>query len=150
MVSSSRRAPTLATLTILAIAYIAFCHLGLLLASVNRSATPIWPGTGIAFAACLLLGRSAWPAIMLGAFLVNLATAGTVATSFGIALGNTLEGILGAALVERWAGGRGMLDRPKDVFKFALLAGGLSTALSATIGVTSLGLGGFAEWHRFG
>lgn len=45
---------------------------------------------------CLLvLGYRAWPAILAGAFLVNFATAGTLATSLGIATGNTLEGVVG-------------------------------------------------------
>ncbi|MGH7347328.1 MAG: MASE1 domain-containing protein, partial [Candidatus Rokuibacteriota bacterium] len=44
--------------------------LGLSLAFVHASATAVWPPTGIALAALLLYGRSAWPAIFLGAFLV--------------------------------------------------------------------------------
>src|SRR5574341_2561055 len=79
---------------------------GLRLAFANPSATAVWPPTGIALAAFLTFGRRVWPSIFAGAFLVNLTTAGTVATTFGIATGNTLEGLVGAALVERWAGGR--------------------------------------------
>ncbi|MBI4471484.1 MAG: sensor domain-containing diguanylate cyclase, partial [Acidobacteria bacterium] len=41
-------------------------------------------------------------------------------------------------------------DRAQDVFKFAGLSAGVSTAVSATIGVTSLALGGFADWAQFG
>src|SRR5882672_8062454 len=146
----SRFHPTPAVLAMLTLFYFVACRLGLMLASVNRSATPVWPGTGIAFAAFLLLGSGAWPAILLGAFLVNMTTAGTVATSIGIAIGNALEGFVGAWLVQRWAGGRAVFERPQDVFKFFVLAGATSTALSATIGVTCLGLGGFADWSRFG
>jgi len=142
--------PAPAVTAALTIFYLVACHLGLRLASINQSATPVWPGTGIAFAAFLIIGPGAWPAILLGAFLVNLATAGTAATSIGIAVGNTLEGFVGAWLVERWAGGRRLFERPQHVFKFVGLAGVISTALSATIGVTSLALGGFAPWGRFG
>ncbi|MGH9744285.1 MAG: GGDEF domain-containing protein, partial [Candidatus Acidiferrum sp.] len=35
-------------------------------------------------------------------------------------------------------------------FKFALLAGIVATAVSATIGVASLAAGGFADWNKFG
>jgi len=38
-------------------------------------------------------------AIFAGAFFYNVTTAGSVATSFGIATGNTLEGLVGAVLV---------------------------------------------------
>src|SRR5260221_6870241 len=71
----SRFHPTLAVLAMLTVFYFVACRLGLMLASVNRSATPVWPGTGIAFAAFLLLGSRAWPAGLLGAFLVNMTTA---------------------------------------------------------------------------
>jgi len=148
--SKPRFYPALAVMTILTIVYVVACRLGLLLASVNRSATPVWPGTGIDFAAFLLFGPGVWPAILLGAFLVNLATAGTAATSVAIAIGNTLEGFVGATLVQRWAGGRKVFERPPDVFKFVGLAGVLSTTISATVGVTILGLGGFVDWSRFG
>src|SRR6185312_16833821 len=94
-----------AWLAALAVAYVLTGKLGLLFASVHASATAVWPPTGIALAALLLLGRRAWPAVAVGAFVVNVTTAGSVATSLGIALGNTLEGLLGAWLVERLAAG---------------------------------------------
>jgi integral membrane sensor domain MASE1 len=52
-------------------------------------------------------------AILVGAFLVNVTTAGNFATSFGIATGNTLEAVCGAWLVNRFAGGRSVFDRRK-------------------------------------
>src|SRR2546426_10629880 len=80
----------------LAAVYVLAGKLGLLLAFVHASATAVWPPTGIALAAFLLLGYRVWPGIFLGAFLVNLTTAGSVATTIGIATGNTLEGLAGA------------------------------------------------------
>jgi diguanylate cyclase (GGDEF)-like protein len=124
--------------------------LGLKLALVHASASAVWPCTGIALAAFLLLGYRVWPAILTGAFLVNLTTAGSIATSMGIAIGNTLEGVVGCYLVTRFARGQQAFERAQDVFKFGLLAGMVSTAVSATIGVTSLALGGFAKWAMFG
>src|SRR5438094_6741163 len=105
----------------LAAIYLLAGKLGLLLAFVHASASAVWPPTGIALAAFLLLGYRVWPGILLGAFLVNAATAGSIATSFGIAAGNTLEGIVGAWLVNRWAGGRDAFDRARDTLSFALL-----------------------------
>ena len=127
----------------LALAYLCAGKLGLLLALVNPSATPVWAPTGIAMAAFLIYGRNAWPGILLGAFLVNLLTAGTTATSIGIAIGNTLEGLVGGYLVTRFARGREAFDRPQGVFKY-VLAAVASTTVSATIGVANLGLGGLA------
>jgi diguanylate cyclase (GGDEF)-like protein len=124
--------------------------LGLKLAFVHASATAVWPCTGIALAAFLTLGYRVWPVILAGAFLVNLTTAGSLATSIGIAIGNTLEGVAGCFLVTRFAGGQRAFERAQDIFKFAFFAGMVSTTVSATIGVTSLALGGFAEWAMYG
>ena len=81
----------------LAAVYVVAGKLGLTLAFVHVSATAIWPPTGIAIAAFLLLGYRVWPGILLGAFLVNLTTAGDALSSLGIATGNTLEGLVAAA-----------------------------------------------------
>jgi signal transduction histidine kinase len=138
------------TLLALTGAYLVAGKLGLSLALVHASASPVWPPTGISLAAFLLLGRAVWPAIFAGAFLVNVTTAGSPATALGIALGNTLEGLAGAWLVRRFAGGTAAFDRPRDVFAFVGLAGLLATAISPSLGVTSLCLGGFAGWPDFG
>jgi PAS domain S-box-containing protein len=141
---------TLWKLVALAGAYFVAGKLGLSLAFVHASATAVWPPTGIALAALLLYGNHMWPAIFLGAFLVNVTTAGSIASSLGIAAGNTLEALLGLWLVKRWAGGREVFLRARSFFAFAVLAGAVATAVSATLGVTSLALAGLAHWPRFG
>ena len=134
---------------ILAVIYFIAGKLGLMLASLQASASPVWPPAGIALAALLLLGYRAWPAIFIGAFLVNVTTAGNVATSFAIATGNTLEALVGAWLVNRFAGGINVFDRLQGVFKFALAAG-ISAIIGPAFGVTSLGVAGFADWAKYG
>src|ERR1700720_545760 len=145
----SRRFSGLPLIGILAVIYFIAGKLGLMLASLHASASPVWPPAGIALAASLLLGYRAWPAIFIGAFLVNVTTAGNVATSFAIATGNTLEALVGAWLVNRFAGGTNVLDRLPGVFKFALAAG-ISAIISPAFGVTSLGVAGFADWTNYG
>jgi diguanylate cyclase (GGDEF)-like protein/PAS domain S-box-containing protein len=144
------RLSALGTIALLAIVYFIAAKLGLKLAFLHVSATPVWPPTGIALAAFLVLGLRVWPGILAGAFLANLTTAGSALTSLGIATGNTLEGVLGAWLVRRLARGRRAFERPQDVFRFAALAGVVSTTVSATLGVTSLSLGGYAAWANYG
>ena len=148
MARSSERVGV-ATLVALTAAYLVAGKLGLSLAQVHASASAVWPPTGIALAAFVMLGRGAWPAILAGAFLVNVTTAGSAATSLGIAVGNTLEGMAGGWLVARFAGGSAAFDRPQDVFKFLTLAGLLATAISPSFGVTSLCVGGYAEWSQY-
>ncbi len=132
-----------------ALVYFVAGKAGLSLAFFHASSSPVWPPTGIALAACLLLGRRVWPGIFAGAFFVNVTTQGSVMTSLGIAAGNTLEGILCAFLAERWAGGRHALDRPRSAAKFVGLAGFLGTLASPLVGVTSLALGGYAGWDDY-
>jgi diguanylate cyclase (GGDEF)-like protein len=138
-----------AAIGVLAALYFLAGKLGLALAVVHASVSAVWPATGIALAAFLVLGYDAWPGILLGAFLVNLTTAGSVATSVGIAIGDTLEGFVGAYLVNRFAHGRNAFLRTQDIFKFTFFGAVLSSTIAATIGVTSLSLGGYASWANY-
>src|ERR1700722_15829863 len=131
------------------LAYVLGGKLGLMLAFDNPSATAVWPPTGISLAPLLMLGWDVVPAIFVGAFVTNLLTAGTVLTSAGIATGNTLEAILGAALVMRFADGRDAFARSRTVLAYVASVG-VATMVSALIGVTTLALGHLAPWSRFG
>ena len=136
-------------IVVLAAAYFVAGKFGLTMAFVHPSSTAVWPPTGIALTALLIFGYRLWPGIFLGAFLVNLTTAGSAITSLGIASGNTLEAVLGAYLVSRFANGRKCFESVQNTVKFAILAGVVSTTVSATIGVTSLSLGSYARWADF-
>lgn len=129
----------------LILVYFVVCKLGLKLAVVHPSATAVWPGTGIAIAAILLLGYEMWPGVFIGAFAVNFTTAGSVLSSLGIASGNTLEAVVGAYLVIRFASGRYVFNRAEGIFKFFFLACVAATTVSATIGTASLLLTGFGR-----
>lgn len=143
-----RKIPTLPAISALALIYFVAGKLALKLAFVNASASAVWPPAGIALAGLLVLGFRAWPAIFIGAFFVNVTTAGNFFTSVGIATGNTLEAVCGAWLVNRFAGGLQVFDRPQNVFKFALAAA-ISTTVSPSLGVSSLALAGFAQWSSY-
>jgi diguanylate cyclase (GGDEF)-like protein len=140
----------LAAVAGLAVVYFVAGKLGLQLAYLHASATAVWPCTGIAIAALLVFGYRVWPGILIGAFLVNLTTAGSAQTSIAIAAGNTLEGLAACYLVNRFAGGTDTFARARDIFRFALLAGLAATTISATIGVVTLAAAGFADWATFG
>src|SRR3954467_15879252 len=101
--------------------YFLMAKAGLALASINPSATPIWPATGLALAAVLIRGYRIWPAILLAAFTANAITAGSLAISIAIGIGNTLEGLIGAWLVNRWCSGRACFATPVGVARFSLI-----------------------------
>jgi len=150
MVTPRWRLADLPVIVALAALYVVAAKLGLKLALVHASATAVWPPTGIALAALLLLGSRMWPGIFIGAFVANVTTAGSVATSLGIATGNTLEALLGVYLVARFASRRHPFVNGQEVFKFLVLAAMVSTTVSATLGVGSLVLTGFAQWSDAG
>jgi len=129
----------------LAAVYYVAAKLGLRFAYINSSVTTIWPPAGIALAVFVLLGYRVWPAILGGAFFANFTTTGAVFPSVGIAIGNTMEGLLAAYLVNRFARGGRVFDRVGDIIRFTVLAAVVSTAVAATIGVTSLALGGLVS-----
>jgi len=132
-----------------AIAYFVAGKLGLKFAFVNASATAVWPPTGIAMAAALAFGPGIAPGVFLGAFLTNVTTAVSTGAAFGIATGNTIEALLGAFLVRRFAHGRRAFEHPPGIFRFVIFAALVPTIASATIGVASLCLGGSASWQAF-
>jgi two-component sensor histidine kinase len=131
---------------VVAIIYIGMAKLSLALASVNPSATPVWPPTGYALAMMLLLGYRVAPAIFFAALITNATTAGSVYTWLGIATGNTLESVVGAYLVKRFSDGWNTFATPVGVAKFALISFVPSTLVSATVGVGSLSATGYAAW----
>jgi len=128
--------------------YFTFAGLGLQLASINPSATAVWPATGLAIAAILLWGNRVAPAIFIGAFVINQITAGSIFTSLAIAGGNTLEAVVAGYLVRHWAEGEQIFDTPAGVTKFAVISAA-ATTVSATIGVSSLTLAGYAAVSSF-
>jgi len=138
----------LALIAGVAIAYFAAGKAGLYFASFSASSTAVWPATGVAFAALLLIGLQAWPAILVGAFFVNLTTAGTVISSLGIATGNTLEVVVAAYLTQRYANGRKVFESSQDLFRF-VGAALFAAAISATAGLRSLAYGGVASHAEF-
>jgi serine phosphatase RsbU (regulator of sigma subunit)/integral membrane sensor domain MASE1/anti-sigma regulatory factor (Ser/Thr protein kinase) len=127
-----------AKLAVVAGAYYGSAKLGLSLAFMTGSVTAVWPPTGIALAALVLWGYRIWPGVALGAFLANAWTEVPLYAVLGITTGNTLEALAGAYLLRRFADFRPSLERVRDVIALVVLAGAVSTTISATFGVTSL------------
>ena len=141
----------LGVIAIVAGLYVLGAKLGLSLAFLNASVSPVWPPTGIAIALVLWLGYRAVPGVLLGALLANyLLTDVSLTVAVGISIGNTLEAVTAVYLVRRFIGSRNPFQRAADVLKFVVFAAILSTAVSATIGNITLSLSGAAPWTGFG
>jgi signal transduction histidine kinase/integral membrane sensor domain MASE1/CheY-like chemotaxis protein len=130
--------------------YLLTAKLGLSLAYLNASVSPVWPPTGLAIAACLWLGYRAAPGVLLGALIANyLLTDVSLATAGGISIGNTLEAVIAVYLLRRSVESRNPFNRAFDVLKFVVFAAIFSTAIAATIGNLALCLSGAESWSDF-
>jgi len=119
--------------------------LGLLLSFFEQSITLVWPPTGIALAALLLLGLKYWPAIVLSAFLVNISSDLSLLTVIGITIGNSSAAIVGAYLLIKVFNFQNTINRLHDVFLFIVIAALMTPLISATVGVFSLVASGVAD-----
>ena len=122
--------------------YIGLSRLGMAISPVGGFATFVWPSTGLALAALLIGGYRLWPGVALGAFGASLWHGAPPLVACGVAVGNTLEVLVGARALRSLPGFRSSLERFQDVVGLAVITAVLSPVLAVTLGVTSLLLGG--------
>jgi len=122
---------------VVAAIYVVAALAGLRLDAVSGFASLVWAPTGIGLAAVLLGGRRLWPGIFIGALVANSVTGAPPLAALGIALGNTLEAVIGAYALRR-AGFQLALDQLRDVLALILYGAALATMISATVGVATL------------
>jgi hypothetical protein len=102
-------------------------------------ATAVWPPSGIAVAALLLLGNRAWPGVWAGAALVNFTVETSIFPAVAIGCGNSLEALTAAMLVRRQIGVLYEFESGEDVVRFVAIAAS-SAIIGATIGVSTIAL----------
>jgi len=119
--------------------YYAAGRIGLHLAYLHGSVTPLWPPVGVGVAALVVRGPGLWPGIVIGDLLL-----GDFSTPWGTVLGqtvgNTLEVLVAAILFRRLVQRRIGLERVWDVLALIATAA-LGTLISALFGTFSLRFG---------
>ena len=130
-------------------AYVLSARLGFEVAFTAEQVTTVWAPTGIAQAALLVWGRRLWPAVWLGAFIANATTGAPLWTAAVIASGNTLEAVALTWLLPRTRFDPS-LSRVADVVRLIGFGAIVTTAISATIGVTTLCISAQQPWDRYG
>jgi len=138
-----RPAPAALTILVLAGVYYGTARIGLLDQVVIAGArvTPLWPPTGISLSCLLLLGLWTWPGIALGTLLVVASLSPLDVSVLGIMAGNTLAPVC-AFLMLRRVGFHTGLDRLRDGVALVALGAFAGMLVSATVGSTTLLLGG--------
>jgi PAS domain S-box-containing protein len=125
------------------IAYYVTAQLSLRLSVVEENITPLWPPTGIAVAAMLMLGKRVWPGILAAAFLVNVPINAELWAAAATGLGNTVAPIVAVVLLER-VGFQRNLRRLVDAVAIVWTAL-VAMTVSATVGTATLLLGGVID-----
>ena len=135
--------------------FVAYClagGLGQLFAVPPNYATTIWPPSGIALAAVLMLGKRAYLGVFLGALTVTLTfmiirtndfdvvTMAMVSASIGF--GVTLQAIVGKRLIERLMGFPNPLTREGDILGFFVLGGPIACLVGSIWSVLTLSIAG--------
>jgi integral membrane sensor domain MASE1 len=130
-----------ARIAVVAAVYVAVYYgaakLGLLQQLVRGQVTPLWPPTGVAVTALVLIGPQVWPGIALGAFAVNAGLGPSYWVVLAIAAGNTAAPVAAYVLLRR-AGFRSEMDRLGDVLALIFLGALTAMLISATVGTSVL------------
>ena len=138
-----------------AVVYFATALLGFSMAIPPGNVTAVWPPSGIVLGLLLLCGNRLWPGVWIGSFLANfwfftnfsIFSWTAFLTAAGIATGSTFQTLLAVVLIRRLIGKRHPFMQTRDVFKFTG-AEALSCIVGATLGVSSLILGGYLSLQR--
>jgi integral membrane sensor domain MASE1 len=131
--------------------YFAAGRLGLMRSLVVEGAvvTPIWPPSGVAVAALLILGLGCWPGITLGALFIILSITLTPGPDvLGFMAGNTLAPVCAAVLLRR-ARFHTDLRRLRDGLALVFLGALGAMLISTTVGVGLLVLTEKMPAHSF-
>lgn len=124
-------------------------RLGLVMGIAHGNVSPVWPATGLAIAVLLRFGVNLWPGVIIGSFLGLVHTGVGIPVVMGEAAAALLEAVTAVWLVRWWIGTDDPFSGTRDVIRFCVMAGGVATAVSATVGVSSLCLGGVVPWQSF-
>src|SRR5215207_1350938 len=115
----------------------------------TASVSAIWPPAGLGIAALYLWGLRWWPGVLLGEIAVNGNlliddSSFPIGSLLGQQTGNMAEIIVGALLLRRLVGPNAKMDRVDQVGGM-LVALGVATAISATVGTVSMVAGGLVD-----
>ncbi len=152
----SHRAKKFLLILTIALIYYVTAKFGQYLAIPPGFITPVYPPSGIALAAILLMGYRVWWGVWLGALVaatwslsVNTGILSmSIVSGFGLATGSVLQAVVGAFLIKRFIGSRHIFTNAPNVTKFTGIEL-LSCMVSPTVGSTTLYLCGFIEGKNY-
>lgn len=127
-----------ASVLAVAAAYYVLARVGLALSLAGTASCPIWPASGVALVAAVVLGREAALGVFLGAALANAhATSASILACAVIGAGSAAQALVGARVLGPLVAGEDTLARSRDVIRFSVLTP-LVCLISAWVGIAAL------------
>jgi diguanylate cyclase (GGDEF)-like protein len=120
-------------LLLLTLLYFLTGIIGLAVQTVPSGITPIWPASGIAFAALYIYGLRLWPAIILGMVSLSFYADVPLVIALIAGAGSVLEAVI-PILILRRLNFDGDLNRVHSIFLFVSVAVVLGPVFSASLG----------------
>ncbi|TAU72370.1 PAS domain S-box protein (plasmid) [Rhizobium ruizarguesonis] len=125
------------------VAYVLACGFAQSLAIVPGTGISIWPASGLFIATLVLASGYSWPWWILAGCLAELFSNylwfhSPLPAAVLIYIGNALEAVAGAWLVNQTLKRPVRLETLQDVFAFVVLGAGIAPILSATVGSATL------------
>lgn len=134
------------SIAVLAGIYYGSARLGYELGFSGPVGAIVWLPVGVAIAALTLAGPRYWPGALLGDLLATNHFTLPLSSAIGQTIGNLLEVLIAAILIRRISRHGSPLGRFSDLVQvFGVF--GFAVAVSATIGLTSLWIGGVVSLH---
>src|SRR3954451_1163340 len=140
------RARNLAGVGALALAYYGGAKVGYALEFAGPVAAIVWLPVGVAISFLYLGGLGLWPGVVLGDLLANDYSTLPLGSALGQTLGNLGEILIATLLLRRLVPRGSPLESVGGLGRM-LLAFGVGTTVSATVGGLSLWLGGVIDGH---
>ncbi len=137
-ITQPARLRPLVNTALVALAYFAGAKLGLAYAMVGGAVSLVWPSSGIAMVALLVLGIQVAPGIAIGSIAANMSVGVPPPVALVIGLGAMTASLLAWLSLKKFVRFRSTMDRSKDVIAFIVLGATASTAASALIGASAL------------
>ncbi|PDS42410.1 ATPase [Rhizobium anhuiense] len=143
MMSVWSHRPQFLHLGLFIVAYVLACGFAQSLAIVPGTGISIWPASGLFIATLVAASPYSWPWWVLGGCLAELFSNllwfhSPLPAAFLIYIGNALEAVAGAWLVNRILKRPVRLETLQEVFAFVVLGAGIAPIASATVGSATL------------
>ena len=125
-------------IAMVAVFYLVFAKLGSFASIVDGNISSIWPASGLMVALVILYGYRFSISAFIGTFIFVLSNDAPLVATVGVSLGNAIEPLLAAFLINRFIGAEKILSTWKNTTSFFVLAGVVATSVCAVIGVASI------------